>query len=217
MSDLATRLRAIRVFGGNLPTFDPDDVPADPTTLFAKWLLEAIEAGVAEPHAMILSTVDGAGHPDARVLILKDVDDDGWWFASSSTGPKGAQLANTPWAALTCYWPGQGRQVRIRGEVRRASAEESARDFLARAQGGRAEALVGRQSQHLVDRHELSTALETATERVSSDPELVAEDWTRYLLRPREVQFFQGEQSRQHIRLRYTYSGVAWSHSQLWP
>lgn len=217
MSDLSSRLRTIRVFDGELPGFDPERVPTEPATLFVEWLLDAIDAGTPEPHVSILSTVDGAGHPDARALILKDVDEDGWWFASSSTGPKGAQLANNPWAAMTWYWPGRGRQVRMRGEVRRGSAEDSARDFLARAAGGRAEALVGRQSQHLTNRGDLTAALESASARIAENPELVAEDWTRYVLRAREVQFFQGDTERKHSRVRYQFSGNYWSHSLLWP
>jgi pyridoxamine 5'-phosphate oxidase len=217
MSDLASRLRAIRVFDGKLPKFDPESLPARPTTLFTEWLIAAIDADTPEPHVMVLSTVDGAGHPDARALILKDVNDDGWWFASSSAGPKGAQLANNPWAALTCYWPKQGRQVRIRGEVRKGSHQDNARDFLARASSGRAEALVGRQSQYLANRDELSVALSSAEERVTEDPNLVAGDWTRYLLRAREVQFFQGDPTRKHIRVRYQFTGSMWSHTLLWP
>lgn len=217
MGDLAIRLRTIRVFGGELPGFDPSGVPDDPIVLFTEWLTAAIDAGAPEPHAAVLSTVDGAGHPDARVLVLRDVDQEGWRFASSSTGPKGAQLAGTPWAALTFYWPALGRQVRVRGEVWRGNAEDSARDFLARSPGGRAEALVGRQSQHLPDPTELKTALVRAADRIAAEPDLVADDWTRYSLRAREVQFFQGDPDRQHVRVRYQHSGVAWSHSQLWP
>ncbi|HEX5406275.1 MAG TPA: pyridoxal 5'-phosphate synthase [Pseudonocardiaceae bacterium] len=237
MSDLAHRLRTIRVFAGNLPEFDSEQVPDHPATLFTTWLTEAIDAGLAEPHVTVLSTVDGAGHPDARALILKDVDEDGWWFASSSTGPKGAQLAGNPWAALTWYWPGLGRQVRMRGEVRRGSQADSAQDFLARAPGGRAEALVGRQSQHLANRGDLTAAVGKAAAKIDEDPDLVADDWTRYVLRAREVQFFQGDPSRQHIRVRYQalarqrrgkarseathqHPGgepTTWTHHLLWP
>lgn len=217
MGDLASRLRSVRVFGGNLPVFDVNRLPDHPTVLFTRWLTEAIDADVPEPHVVVLSTVDGAGHPDARVLILKDVDDDGWWFASSSAGPKGAQLANNPWAALTCYWPAMGRQVRVRGEVRRGTQEESARDFLARAEGGRAEALIGRQSQHLANRDDLVEALRRAEDRIAANPAVVAVDWTRYQLRPREVQFFQGDLSRMHTRVRYQVTNGNWTHRLLWP
>lgn len=217
MTDLADRLRAIRVFGGDLLSFDTDHLPDDPRVLYVNWLIDAAESGVAEPHVAILSTVDAAGHPDARALILKDVDDEGWWFASSSSGPKGEQLSANPWAAMTWYWPGRGRQVRLRGEVRRGGPEVSAADFLARAPGGRAEALVGHQSHDLSSREELDAALATAYARITADPELVAEDWTRYVLRANEVQFFQGDLTRKHTRVRYQRTDDIWSHHLLWP
>lgn len=217
MSQFGDRLRSILVFGGDLPTFDVSWVPAEPTGLFATWLTQAIAAGVPEPHATILSTVDGHGHPDARVLILKDVTTDGWWFAGSANSPKGTQLATTPFAALTWYWPQQARQVRVRGTVRAASAEDSAADYLARAPGGRAEALVGRQSEPLRDPVDLTEALAAAEAEVARDPGLVAKDWTRYVLSPTEVQFFQGDPSRHHVRVRYTRTGGEWTHTLLWP
>jgi pyridoxamine 5'-phosphate oxidase len=217
MSDLAARLRAIRVFGGDLPTFDVVRIPADPVALFVEWLTEAIDAGAPEPHVAVLSTVDADGHPDARALILKDVDEHGWWFASGSTGPKGTQLAATPWAALTWYWPATGRQVRVRGQVRPGTPAENAADFLARAPGGRAEALVGHQSEPLTDQADLTRALADATARVTADPDLVAPEWTRYVLSPTEVQFFAGDPGRRHQRVAYRRVDGRWAHDQLWP
>lgn len=217
MTDLPGRLRAIRVFDGELPAFDPAVVPDDPVTLFVDWIVGAIEAGVPEPHVAILSTVDDSGQPDARALILKDVDQRGWWFASSSTGPKGTQLAARPFAALTWYWPAQARQIRVRGEVSAADPEASAQDFLARAPGGRAEALVGRQSEPLADPARLTEALADAEARIAAEPDVVAKDWTRYVLRADEVQFFQGNQQRKHIRVAYRRAGDDWSHTLLWP
>jgi pyridoxamine 5'-phosphate oxidase len=150
-------------------------------------------------------------------LILKDVDDRGWWFAGSSASPKGTQLAARASAALTFYWPVVGRQIRVRGTVEAAGPAESARDFLARAPGGRAEALVGRQSQPLADPAQLGAAFEDAAARVAADPELVAADWTRYVVRPIEVQFFQGDRQRQHVRMRYQRTEDGWTRDLLWP
>ncbi|MFG2710566.1 pyridoxamine 5'-phosphate oxidase family protein [Streptomyces goshikiensis] len=104
--------------------------------------------GVRDPHAMTLSTVDPAGDPDARVLILKGMDASGRRFAGHAFSPKGGQLTCHPRAALTFYWPEQGRQVRIRGGVTPGSAEDNAADFPDRSLTARAESLVGRQSRH---------------------------------------------------------------------
>lgn len=122
-------LRRLSVFDTDLPGL----APADPVTLFTEWLAAAVTAGIPEPHAMSLATADADGRPSSRVLICKDVEPQGcWFFASSSTSRKGRELAAQPHAALGFYWPGQGRQIRIRGRVTPASPERSAADFLAR-------------------------------------------------------------------------------------
>ncbi|WP_211357988.1 pyridoxine/pyridoxamine 5'-phosphate oxidase [Amycolatopsis cihanbeyliensis] len=200
---------------GDLPAFDPDHAPAEPATLFARWLTDAIEAGVVEPHAMTLSTVDPGGLPSARVLILRDVDGTGWWFASSSAGRKGKELANTPWAALPCYWAALGRQVRVRGPVHLAGGTASARDYRNRSPGARAVGLLGRQSEPLSGSAELAAELERAEDRIARDPELVAPDWTLYVVEAEEVEFWQGDPGRRHTRLSYTRAGSAWTRGLL--
>jgi pyridoxamine 5'-phosphate oxidase len=217
MGELADTLRRIPVFARLPLTFDTDALPTDPQRLFTNWIHEALAADTPEPHAMVLSTVDAHGQPDARALILKDVDERGWWFAGSSDSPKGIQLAKHASAALTFYWPTVGRQVRVRGPVAVAEPAVSARDFLARAPGGRAEALVGRQSEPLRDRAALRAALAAAKARVQADPELVAPAWTRYVVQPNEVQFFQGSAERQHVRVRYQSGEHGWDRTLLWP
>ncbi|WP_436064944.1 pyridoxamine 5'-phosphate oxidase family protein [Arthrobacter sp. LjRoot14] len=110
-------LRALPDFPEDLPDFDPADAPADPARLFRQWLAEALAAGEPQPHACSLATVGAGARPSSRMVILKDIDDDGWHIASSRTSRKGKELAATPKAALNFYWPLQGRQVRVAGGV----------------------------------------------------------------------------------------------------
>lgn len=218
-------LRGLEVFAGTLPDFDPAATPSEPVALFTAWLSEALAAGVPEPHAMTLSTVDEAGAPQARVLILKNVDESGWQFAVHGASPKGRQLAARPSAALTFYWPLQGRQIRVRGAVTPESAEHSAADFLARSPGARAEALLGRQSRHLADLEERDLAMAASLERVRKEPDLVADQWRLHTLVPTDVEFWQGDKGRSHTRLRYervrSQSGPGersrWRKHLLWP
>jgi pyridoxamine 5'-phosphate oxidase len=149
--DIRSILGRVTVFGATPPDFDPDIAPADPLELFAEWLADAVDAGVADPNAMTLSTVDADGSPDARVLILRDATPQGWSFGTSSSSPKGRQLAAARAAALTFYWPARGRQVRVRGRVIEGSAAENAESFLSRGTGGRAESFLGRQSDVIDD------------------------------------------------------------------
>jgi pyridoxamine 5'-phosphate oxidase len=128
-----SHLRALPSLAGVAPTFDREALPADPAVLFLEWLEHAERAGVAEPHAMTLSTVDEHGMSDARILLLKDVDKSGWAFASTRSSAKGVQLAVNPQAALTFWWQPLVRSVRVRGPVVEASREESLADLHARS------------------------------------------------------------------------------------
>ncbi|MFE4859111.1 pyridoxal 5'-phosphate synthase [Streptomyces sp. NPDC056670] len=209
-------LRGIEVFAGPLPEFEPERAPADPTRLFVSWLAEAVRDGLRDPHAMTLSTVDEAGDPDARVLILKGVDARGWQFAGHGFSPKGRQLAVHARAALTFYWPEHGRQIRLRGAVAPGSAEDNAADFLSRSTTARAESLIGRQSQYLADTVERDQALEKSLALVEGEPALVDSAWTLYTLAPTEVEFWQAAKSRVHTRLRYERTEHGWERFRLW-
>jgi len=144
-------LRALPSLTGRLERFDSATTPPAPLPLLRDWLAEAVMAGQPEAHAMTLSTLDAEGHPDARVLIAKDIDDRAVSFASSAASPKGLQLAATSHAALTFYWPALGRQVRLRGVVMKGSDAAAASDFHSRGPAARAIASLGRQSQALAD------------------------------------------------------------------
>jgi pyridoxamine 5'-phosphate oxidase len=217
MTSIRDHLRGLRSLEGTPPAFDPSVVPADPTELFLEWFQSAVDARVAEPHAMTLSTIGLDGVPDARVLILKDVADDGWWFASSSESAKGAQLDAAPVAALTFYWPELARSVRLKGRVEPADPEQSAEDFRNRGLGARAVALASRESQPLVSRAHSEKAIAAARDRLADDPRLVSATWTLWCLLPDHVEFWQADQERQHLRIQYHRGSGNWSSTMLWP
>ncbi|SHQ44750.1 Pyridoxamine 5'-phosphate oxidase [Mycobacteroides abscessus subsp. bolletii] len=173
-------LRALPVLSGNAPPFDIASAPAEPLPLFIEWIEQAAQAGVREPHAMTISTVDTAGMPRARVLILKAIDQDGWHFAASSVSQKGRDLSANPAAALTFHWPEVVRQVRVVGAVADDGDQVSAADFLGRPVGSRAMALTLRQSQPLVDPAEIDAEIEKAHRKLADDPELVPDECVSY-------------------------------------
>ena len=215
--EIREQLRALRVFDSDRPTFDLEAVPDHPAELFLQWLTEAIEAEVHAPHAMTLATVDEDGRPTTRVLLLKGLDDGRWQFASSRTSRKGREIAARPWGAATFYWREQSRQVRLRGRILDGGAEAAAGDFLGRPVDARVEALGGRQSEVLDDPDQLVAAAEAARRDIEADPELVPEHWALYHLVPDEVEFWQGDASRRHVRLRYLLVHDAWTRDVLWP
>ncbi|QCD56525.1 pyridoxine/pyridoxamine 5'-phosphate oxidase [Streptomyces hawaiiensis] len=223
-TDLHELLRSLRVWDPqvtDLPSFEPATAPAAPLTLFAEWFAAAVAAGQPEPHTMSLATSDASGLPDVRIVMLHGADAEGWSFASHAGSRKGRHLAGRPYAALGFYWPVLGRQVRVRGPVAAAPSGESQGDLHARSTGALAAALTGRQSEVLPSLDDLARASESAWERASREPEAPVPSWTLYRLRAEEVEFFQGDERRRHVRLRYRREGErdgqGWSRELLWP
>jgi pyridoxamine 5'-phosphate oxidase len=219
-TDLHELLRSLRVWAPGvteLPAFDPTTAPPTPLPLFTAWFAEAVAAGQVEPHTMSLATADEDGHPDVRIVMLHGADADGWTFGSHSISRKGRQLAARPHAALAFYWPVLGRQVRVRGTVTAAPSQESQADLHARSTGALAAALTGRQSEVLPSMEELRRASQEAWEQARADPATPSPTWTLYRVRPEEVEFFQGDPERRHVRLAYRRTGFGWERTLLWP
>ena len=191
--------------------------PGTPQALFWQWLQFAVESGVPEPHAMTLSTVGADGAPDARVLILKDLDARGWHFSTDAASPKGRQIAAQPRVALTFYWPRLGRQIRIRGTAVALDAAVGQADFRARSLAARATALIGRQSQPLAALAELDDRVATMRRCLEVAPDIYAPCWSVYAVAPQSVEFWQGDRDRRHLRLSYTQQPDGWRREMLWP
>ncbi|MDX6421178.1 MAG: pyridoxamine 5-phosphate oxidase [Trebonia sp.] len=211
-------LRGLEVFPAELPEFDARSAPGDPVTLFLAWLAAAVRDKVLGAHVMTLATADATGRVSSRVLICKDVDDDGrWYFASDAESVKGRDLAANPCAAASFYWPQHGRQIRISGAAVPGGSDASAADFLARPPASRAAALIGRQSEPLDDPADLDAAFRQSQAAVDADPALIAPGWTLYQLTADTVEFWQADHQRRHVRLMYQRTAGAWASHLLWP
>ncbi|MGW2469480.1 pyridoxine/pyridoxamine 5'-phosphate oxidase [Streptomyces bauhiniae] len=213
-------LRSLKVWSPDtteLRPFDPDTAPPTPLPLFTAWLREAARAGQPEPHTMSLATADAAGRPDVRIVMLHGADADGWTFGTHSTSRKGRDLIANPYAALAFYWPALGRQVRVRGPVTAAPAEDAQADLQTRSTGALAAALTGRQSEDLDSLEELRRASEAAWSQADEHPTTPAPTWSLYRLHPRSVEFFQGDPDRRHVRLEYRRTEFGWERRLLWP
>ncbi|MEV5608018.1 pyridoxal 5'-phosphate synthase [Streptomyces sp. NPDC052225] len=210
-------LRTLRVWDTALPAFVPATAPDAPLPLFVEWFTAAVDAGQTEPHTPSLATTDAEGRADVRTVMLHGADAAGFHFASHSGSAKGRQLAARPYAALGFYWPLLGRQVRVRGPVRTAPHEVAYADLHARSTGALASALVGHQSEPLTSYEELERASDAAWERARREPEADVASWTAYELAPEEVEFFQGDARRRHVRVRYRRTADGWVKELLWP
>lgn len=220
--NVAALLRGLPMMAGPLPSFDIDTAPDAPGELFVRWLQEAAEAKVQEPHVVTLSTADATGRPSSRVLMLRGVDvpGAGWLFASRATSRKGRELARNPHAALCAYWPPQGRQVLVTGTVEVMPPDATTREFLGRTRMARLAVLTGQQSESLSGPEEYEAAWREADGLLAEHPEIVPADYRLYLLRAEDVEFWQGDADRRHVRLRYTRraDGIAgWNRQRLWP
>ncbi|WP_280693586.1 pyridoxal 5'-phosphate synthase [Kitasatospora sp. GAS204B] len=204
-----------------LPGFVPEAAPAGPGELFVSWLLDALRVESPDAQVVTLSTVGLDGAPDARIVVLRDVDPElgVWWFAGDARSPKGRQLAAEPRAALTWYWPALGRQVRVRGEVTPGDAAAAGEVFRLLSPKSRAAALVGRQSERLGTAQEFWAAWGAAERELAAEPGLVAQGYTQYGVRAREVEFWQGAADRRHLRLVYRRGSRddGWRRELLWP
>jgi pyridoxamine 5'-phosphate oxidase len=218
MAGMRDELRTIPNLLGSAPPPEFDAPPARPQDLFIAWFRQAVEAGVPEPHDVVLSTVDADGMPDARVLVLKDLTEDGRFaFAGGARSAKGRQLTGRSAAALTFWWQPMARSVRVRGPVTRASAAEAAADDRERRPVARAVALLGRQSEVLDEPSAVEPAIAAARSRLEQEPGLAPDSWALWLLDPVQVEFWQAEQGRQHLRLQYALEGDGWRIRRLWP
>jgi pyridoxamine 5'-phosphate oxidase len=197
------------------PPLEPGLVAADPIEQFESWFAEA-ERVVPLPEAMTIATVDADGAPNARMVLLKGVGPEGFRFFTNYESAKGEELAANPRAAVVIYWRDLDRQVRIRGEVQRLSAEASDAYFASRPRDSQIAAAISPQSRP-IEREELDRRFqELAAELGESNPQR-PENWGGYLLRPDTIEFWQGRDSRMHDRLVYRRGPEGWEVQRLAP
>jgi pyridoxamine 5'-phosphate oxidase len=184
------------------PPLERELLADDPVEQFATWFREA-EADVALEQAMTLATVDERGWPDARMVLLKGFGPDGFRFFTNYESAKGVQLGANPRAALVIYWRELDRQIRIRGTVERLSASDSDEYFASRPRDSRVASSISPQSRP-IEREQLDRLYRESLEGLGGNDPVRPDHWGGYLIRPEEIEFWQGRESRMHDRFLYT-------------
>jgi pyridoxamine 5'-phosphate oxidase len=193
-----------------------EDIKPNPIDQFHIWFDQAQHAELPEPNAMTVASVDANGKPSARVVLIKEVTQDGFVFFTNYESRKGQALTANPHAALLFFWPELERQIRIEGSVTKLSAEESDAYFHSRPLDSRIGAWASPQSQVITSRTQLVTkAAEYALKFALNPPR--PPHWGGFRVKHEVLEFWQGRPSRLHDRIQYVLENGQWKIQRLAP
>lgn len=201
-----------------MASLSEQQMPQDPFRQFEKWFTEVLHAEISESNAMTLATVSEDGAPSARIVLLKDFDERGFYFYTNYGSTKARQLDRNPHGAMVFFWKELERQVRIEGIIRRAEPEMSDTYYASRPRMSQIGAWASPQSEVIPGRSFLEERVAAAQARFN-DGEVTRPDfWGGFVLAPLQVEFWQGRPSRLHDRIRYRLQpDGSWSKERLAP
>ncbi|WP_208732236.1 pyridoxamine 5'-phosphate oxidase [Leptospira perdikensis] len=190
---------------------------SDPLELFRLWFSEAKEEGELEPNAMSLATVNKAGQPSIRIVLLKGLIRDEFQFFTNYDSDKGKDITENHHVALNFFWPKLERQIRIEGQAARISKEESETYFAVRPRESQIGALASNQSSVVPSREFLEEKFASLSKEWEGIKIPKPENWGGYSVFPTKIEFWQGRVGRLHDRISFERIESSWKRSRLSP
>ncbi|GAA1035117.1 MULTISPECIES: pyridoxamine 5'-phosphate oxidase [Amycolatopsis] len=217
IDEAVVRLPGMRVAYDSAP-FDESALAATWHDQLESWLSQAVSEALAEPNAMVLATADAEGRPSSRTVLCKGFDERGVVFYTNYTSTKSHDLTATRYASATFPWYPLHRQVTVRGEVEKVSADETAAYWAQRPRGSQLGAWASPQSRVVDGRRALDNALRNIERRFADVEHIPAPPhWGGWRIRPDFVEFWQGREDRLHDRLRFHRTHDGWHVERLAP
>jgi pyridoxamine 5'-phosphate oxidase len=189
----------------------------NPIALFQTWFREAVDSGMKEPSAVTVATVDADGCPDARMMLLKRVDEGGFVFYTNMGSAKAQALMHNPRVALCFYWLEIGKQVRVRGKANIVSDEEADAYFATRPRLSQISAWASKQSQTMRGYFELEAQVAKAALRFGVGEVPRPPFWSGFRVVPERIEFWRQKPFRRHQRIVYECVPDGWRRQWLYP
>lgn len=197
------------------------DITANPFDIFAIWMADAEATEPNDPNAMTVATSTPAGHPSARIVLLKSWDRNGFVFYTNLESRKSGEIAANPHVALLFHWKSRRRQIRIEGTAAQVGDAEADAYFQTRPRPSRIGAWASDQSRPLPDRALLEQRLAAATARYAEGDVPRPPHWSGWLVTPTAIEFWEDREYRLHDRARFTRTGTRigteWTATRLYP
>jgi pyridoxamine 5'-phosphate oxidase len=190
---------------------------SNPLDQFDFWLDEALETSILDPLAATLCTVNKAGVPSARIVLVKEIDETGFIFYTNYDSQKGQEIADTQIICLNFYWDQLHRQVRITGNIAKVSSEKSDSYFNSRPKDSQIMACVSQQSQKIETGEQLNEKFKLKQKDSETRPISRPINWGGFKITPQSFEFWQGQASRLHDRIVYSRSQSEWTLTRVQP
>ena len=197
---------------------DPKIIDKNPYDVFLKWIKEAINSNlIEEPNAMNVSTIEDDGYPRSRIVLLKDLSNNGLTFFTNYNSNKGKSINKNNKVCVSFFWPPLERQVIIKGKAKRISNDLSKKYFYSRSRESQIAALISPQSKIIPNRNFLNKSIKSVGEKYKGKKIPMPDHWGGFIIKPFEIEFWQGRPDRLHDRILFKLFNGRWESNRLAP